>query len=92
MEAKEGDQGVREEIRSLLSNERLILRETSRSLMPFGGLAVFISYLRKIDPSSVLNGHMPMRWRSPNQIDPTSTPAGPGSGTTWPHGEHALRS
>jgi hypothetical protein len=73
MEANERDKAVRKEIQALLSDERLILRETQRSVTPFGGVAVFISYLRKIDLAGKVGEHMPVRWRSPNQIDPTAT-------------------
>jgi hypothetical protein len=58
---------------ALLSNERLILRETRRAVTPFGGLAVFLSFLNKIGLVEQLHAHMPIRWRSPNQIDPTAT-------------------
>ncbi len=42
-------------------------------MTPFGGVAVFIAYLRKIDLAGKIREHMPVRWRSPNQIDPTAT-------------------
>ena len=40
---------------------------------PFGGAAVFIFFLRKIDLVAQLRRHMPLQWRSPNHIDPTAT-------------------
>jgi len=73
MEPNERDKSVPNEIQALLSDERLILRETQRSVTPFGGVAVFIAYLRKIDLAGKVGEHMPVRWRSPNQIDPTAT-------------------
>jgi hypothetical protein len=36
-------------------------------------VAVFIAYLRKIDLAGKIREHMPVRWRSPNPIDPTAT-------------------
>lgn len=100
MEANERDKAVRKEIQALLSDERLILRETRRSLTPFGGVAVFISYLRKIDLAGKVGEHMPVRWRSPNQIDPTATftsfliavllGAKRFAHTNWLRGDHAL--
>jgi hypothetical protein len=45
MEANAADKPVPREIGALLSGERLILRQTERAVTPFGGLAVFISYL-----------------------------------------------
>ena len=73
MEPNERDQSVPSEILALLSDERLILRETQRAVTPFGGAAVFIAYLRKVDLAGKVREHMPVCWRSPNQIDPTAT-------------------
>ncbi|MBK7926463.1 MAG: transposase [Bryobacterales bacterium] len=73
MEPTEKDKAVPVEIVALLSSERLIIRETQRAVTPFGGAAVFIAYLRKIDLAGKIGEHMPVRWRSPNHIDPTAT-------------------
>jgi len=48
MESNATDKAVPREITALLSDERLILRETERAVTPFGGVAVFISFLNKI--------------------------------------------
>src|SRR6516165_4818093 len=73
MESIASDKPVQREIRSLLSDERLFLRETKRAVTPFGGLAIFVSFLGKIGLVSKLRQHMPVRWTSPNQIEPTGT-------------------
>ena len=73
MESNATDKPVPREITALLSDERLILRETQRAVTPFGGVAVFISFLGKIGLVKAVREHMPIRWRSPNHIDPTST-------------------
>src|SRR5215212_7969405 len=73
MESDGADKPVPREINALLSDERLILRETQRAVTPFGGIAVFISFLDKIGFVEAVRQHMPIRWRSPNQIDPTAT-------------------
>jgi len=73
VETKTADKSVPREIAALLSSERLILRETKRAVTPFGGVAVFVSFLRKIDLVGQLRRHMPVQWKSPNQIDPTAT-------------------
>ena len=73
MESDAADKPVPREINALLSDERLILRETQRAVTPFGGIAVFISFLDKIGFVEAVRQYMPIRWRSPNQIDPTST-------------------
>jgi hypothetical protein len=67
------EKSVPREIAALLSSERLILRETKRAVTPFGGVAVFVSFLQKIDLVGQLRRHMPIQWKSPNQIDPTTT-------------------
>jgi Transposase DDE domain group 1 len=73
MESEAADKPVPREIEALLSGERLILRQTQRAVTPFGGIAVFISFLDKIGFVEAVRQHMPIRWRSPNQIDPTFT-------------------
>lgn len=73
METETTDKSVPREIAALLSSERLILRETKRAVTPFGGVAVFVSFLQKIDLVGQLRRHMPIQWKSPNQIDPTAT-------------------
>ncbi len=67
------DNSVPRECTALLSGERLILRETKRAVTPFGGAAVFFSYLRKIDLVGQLRQYMPVRWKSHNHIDPTTS-------------------
>jgi len=69
MESNATDKPVPREITALLSDERLILRETQRAVTPFGGIAVFISFLGKIGFVEAVRQHMPIRWRSPNHID-----------------------
>ena len=73
MESNATDKTVPREITALLSDERLILRETERAVTPFGGLAVFISFLGKIGFVEALRQHMPIVWKSPNHIEPTAT-------------------
>jgi Transposase DDE domain group 1 len=71
MESDATDKPVPREITPLLSDERLILRETKRAVTPFGGIAVFLSFLRKIGFVETIRQHMPICWKSPNHIDPT---------------------
>jgi hypothetical protein len=73
MESNTSNKPVPREMHALLSDERLILRETQRAVTPFGGVAVFLSYLSKIGLVGKLRQHMPVHWRSPNHIDPTVT-------------------
>ena len=48
MESNVADNPVPWEVTALFPGERLILRETKRAVTPFGGVAVFVSYLRKV--------------------------------------------
>ena len=43
MSAEAADRSVPREVLALLSNERLIVRETQRAVTPFGGMAVFVA-------------------------------------------------
>jgi len=73
MKPDAADSSVPREISSLVSKERLILRETRRAVTPLGGAAVFIAFLHKLGFVEKLRQHMPIQWKSPNQIDPTAT-------------------
>src|SRR3954449_1087504 len=73
MEENLSDKAVPREISALLSGERVNLRETERAVTPFGGVAVFTEYLNRIDLIGVLRQDMRVRYRSRNQIDPSTT-------------------
>jgi hypothetical protein len=73
MEEDTRDHCVPREALALLSNERLILWETRRAVTPFGGVAVFVTYLRKVGFVEKLRQCMPICWRSPNQIESAAT-------------------
>jgi DNA-directed RNA polymerase subunit N (RpoN/RPB10) len=73
VETNTTDRLVPREIAALLSGERVILRETKRAVTPYGGAAVFIAFLAKINLVEQLRRHMPIQWKSPNRIDPTDT-------------------
>src|SRR5436190_18862361 len=73
MEEDTRDYCVPREALTLLSDKGLILRETGRAVTPFGGVAVFVAYLRKVNFVEKLRQCMPICWRSPNQIEPAAT-------------------
>jgi hypothetical protein len=73
MKPEAKDSSVPRDMLALLSQERVIVRETQRAVTPFGGMEVFISFLRRIDLVGEIRTHMPDRWRSHNQIDPAAT-------------------
>jgi hypothetical protein len=73
MKPKVADNPVPREIVALLSNERVILRETQRAVTPLGGVTVLVAFLHKLGFVEKVRQHMPVQWRSPNHIDPTAT-------------------
>jgi hypothetical protein len=73
MEPEPADKSVPREIKALFSNERVVLRETSRAVTPFGGVAVFVAFLHKLNFIDKVRQHMPFRFASPNQIEPSVT-------------------
>src|ERR1039458_8659961 len=73
MKPDAADNSVPREISALLSNERLILRETQRAVTPLGGVAVFVAFLHKVGFVEKLRQHMPIHWKSSNYIDPNAT-------------------
>jgi len=73
MEENSLDKAVPREISALLSGERLKLRETQRAVTPLGGIVVFVEYLNRIGLTVEFRRHMPVRYRSRNQIDPSTT-------------------
>lgn len=73
MKQSERDKIVPVEMESLFGGSRMVLRETKRAVTPFGGVAVLVTYLQKIGFTAKVKQHMPVQWRSPNQIDPTAT-------------------
>ena len=73
MEPKTADNPVPFEIRALFSHQRVVLRETSHAVTPLGGVAVFVAFLEKLNFAGKVREHMPFRFTSPNQIEPTIT-------------------
>lgn len=73
MEPKPADNPVPREIRALFSAQRVVLRDTPRAVTPFGGMAVFVAFLEKLNFAGKVREHMPFRFTSPNQIEPTVT-------------------
>jgi hypothetical protein len=73
MEENSSDKAVPREIGARFSGERLKLRETQRAVTPLGGVVVFVEYLNRIGLTGAFRRHMPVRYRSRNQIDPSTT-------------------
>jgi hypothetical protein len=67
------DESVPREIAALLSSERLILRETKRAVTPLRRVIRLRLLSGKVDLLAQVRQHMPIQWKSRNQIDPTTT-------------------
>src|SRR5687767_6292607 len=59
---------MRHEFRRLGDGRKAILRETTRAVTPFGGLAVVIEFWRELDLVSTVRAKLPFAYRSPNAI------------------------
>ena len=60
MKPDAADNSVPREISALLSNQRLILRETQRAVTPLGGVAVFVAFLHKLGFASAITQNRPL--------------------------------
>jgi hypothetical protein len=64
---------VRQEISAIFGGKKVELRETPRAVTPFGGLVVFLEFLRKVGYGEQVKEWIPFQLRSPNAIDPVET-------------------
>ena len=64
---------MRAQITSLWGERKVELRQTPRAVTPWGGLVVFVEYLRTIGYVEAVKRHLPFELRSPNAIDPVQT-------------------
>jgi len=60
-------------ITALWGGKKVELRETQRAVTPFGGLVVFLEFLRQVGYREAVSQYMPFRLTSPNAIDPVET-------------------
>ncbi|MDQ3173633.1 MAG: IS1380 family transposase [Acidobacteriota bacterium] len=61
---------MQREISAILGKGKVVLRETGRSVTPYGGLAVLAEYLKKIGYAEQVRRTMPIESKSPNAIPP----------------------
>ncbi len=61
---------MQREISAILGKGKVVLRETGRSVTPYGGLAVLVEYLKKIGYAEQVRRTMPIESKSPNAIPP----------------------
>lgn len=64
---------MRQEITSIWGERKVELRQTKRAVTPFGGLVVFLEFLRKIGYAEAVQKHLPFGLTSPNAIPPAQT-------------------
>src|SRR5258707_13356080 len=69
----EEDKTVRWQITALWGGKKVELRETQRAVTPFGGLVVFLEFLRQIGYREAVSKYLPFRLTSPNAIVPAET-------------------
>jgi hypothetical protein len=69
----EEDKTVHWKITALWGGRKVELRETQRAVTPFGGLVVFLEFLRRIGYCEAVRQHLPFSLTSPNAIDPVQT-------------------
>jgi len=61
------------QITALWGGKKVELRETQRAVTPFGGLVVFLEFLRHVGYREAVSKYLPFRLTSPNAIDPAET-------------------
>jgi len=64
---------VQREISALWGEKKVVLRETRRAVTPWGGLRVFVHFLRGRGLGEQVRRHLPIHLESPNAIDPAQT-------------------
>jgi hypothetical protein len=64
---------VQRKITALWGGKKVVLRQTPRAVAPFGGLSVFIEFLRQIGFCEEVCRDLPVHLRSPNAIAPGET-------------------
>lgn len=64
---------MRQEITSIWGGRKVELRQTKRAVTPFGGLVVFLEFLRKIGYATAVEQSLPFRLTSPNAIPAVQT-------------------
>ena len=64
---------VREEISAIFGGKKVELRQTGRAVTPFGGLAVFGEFLRRVGFAEQVREAMPFELKSPNAIPAVET-------------------
>lgn len=64
---------MRGEISAIFGGRKVELRQTVKAVTPFGGLVVFVEFLRKVGFAEQVKAAMPFELRSPNAIPAVET-------------------
>lgn len=64
---------MQREISAIFGGKKVELRETMRAVTPFGGLTVFLEFLRRVGFAEQIRGAMPFELKSPNAIPAVET-------------------
>lgn len=64
---------MQRKVSSLWGGKKVVLRETPRAVTPFGGLSVFIDFLRRIGFCEQVRREMPVHLQSPNALPAEET-------------------
>ncbi len=59
---------MQRKVNALWGEKKVVLRQTPRAVTPFGGLSVWVEFLRRIGLTAQLSEHLPVRLKSPNAI------------------------
>jgi hypothetical protein len=64
---------VQQKLTPLFGEKKVVLRETKRAVTPWGGVAVFVQFLKKIGFTDAVEQALPIQLNSPNAIPPVQT-------------------
>ncbi|HEX2522824.1 MAG TPA: IS1380 family transposase [Terriglobia bacterium] len=64
---------MRGQISAIFGGRKVELRQTVKAVTPFGGLVVFLEFLRKVGLAEQVRGAIPFELKSPNAIPPVET-------------------
>lgn len=64
---------MQQKLTPLFGEKKVVLRETKRAVTPWGGVAVFVQFLKKIGFTEAVEQALPIQLNSPNAIPPVQT-------------------
>lgn len=64
---------MQQKLTPLFGEKKVVLRETKRAVTPWGGVAVFIQFLKQVGFTEAVERWLPIQLSSPNAIAPVET-------------------